>query len=334
MTDAASRPPTSKYLPNDHFSRENAKTPSTQSLHTIPESNKRPASRPSSAKPSSPSKSQPQKYFSGLTDKEKTESYFDLYDQNLALRNQKNELESQIKKLTTQLVRLTKDIKPSNNVELEIENEQLLKENNSLKAKLQLNKLTRPGTSKTQSRNPATKKAPFLTPKIIEKTPAYVEEDLKEREEIIKLLRDQLEATEAELLRAQMPKPEVPDLSSEFREKAYRLAEVENKFYSLEESLSAQRVYIEHLVKVVEESQVALKEERFKNCELEVRLRAAEMAASGARDLAFKLRDCENERNSLEIRLKETIEAYFELEANRKDNPINLPAPSVSRIPR
>ena len=176
-------------------------------------------------------------------------------------------------------------------------------------------------------------KRPVMTPKIIEKTPLYIEEDLKEREEIIKLLRDQLEATEAELLRAQIPKPQVHDLTDEYRDKVSRLAEFENKFYSLEEAMSAQKIYIDHLVKVVEEGQKALKDERFKNCQMEVNLRAAEMAASGARDMAYKLRDCENERNSLETRLKETIEAYFELEANRRENPINFPGPSVSRLP-
>ena len=332
MNESYSRPPTSKYNQPDPIIRENAKTPSTQSLHPIPEV-PRQTLRGASTKAVSPSKSQPQKYFSSLSDKEKTEAYFDLYDQNLTLRSQKNELESQIKKLTTQLVRLTKDIKPGNSVELELENEQLTKENKSLKAKLQLLQTTRPGTASLNQNRGKIAKRPVMTPKIIEKTPLYIEEDLKEREEIIKLLRDQLEATEAELLRAQIPKPQVHDLTDEYREKVNRLADFENKFYSLEEAMSAQKIYIDHLVKVVEEGQKALKDERFKNCQLEVNLRAAEMAASGARDLAFKLRDCENERTSLENRLKETIEAYFELEANRRENPINFPAPSVSRLP-
>src|SRR5574343_1961403 len=144
MTDSYSRPPTSKYNHSDPCIRENAKTPSTQSLHPIQEVPRQ--TRPTSGKGSSPSKSQPQKYFSTLTEKEKTEAYFDLYDQNIQLRNQKNELESQMKKLTTQLVRISKDVKPGNSLELEIENEQLTKENKSLKAKLQLLQNTRPGT--------------------------------------------------------------------------------------------------------------------------------------------------------------------------------------------
>lgn len=317
----------SKALQQEQYLRENAKTPasSTQYLQTIPEHRKTPHT--GSAKANSPSKSQPQKYFAGLTEKQKTEAYFDLYDQNLALRAQKNELENQIKKLTTQLVRLTKDIKPSSNFDLEAQNEELLKENKALKAKLQIPKQTRPQTA-TFKKKPA-----LQQPKIIERVPQYIETDLREREEIIKMLRDQLEATEAELLRAQAPRFEIPDLSSDYKEKMTRLADVENKFLSLEEAMSAQKIYLDHLRNVADESQRALKDERFKNCELEIRLRAAEMAAAGARDLAYKLKESENEKVQLEFRLKETIEAYFELEAGKKENPINFPAPSVSKLP-
>lgn len=327
MNEYGAQVPVSKALQQEQYLRENAKTPasSAQYLQTIPEHRKTP--RTGSAKVNSPGKNQPQKYFASLTEKQKTEAYFDLYDQNLALRGQKNELENQIKKLTTQLVRLTKDIKPGNNFDLEIQNEELLKENKALKAKLQVPKLTRPQTA-TFKKKPAAQQ-----PKIIEKVPQYIESDLKEREEIIKMLRDQLEATEAELLRAQAPKYEIPDLSSDYKEKMCRLAEVENKFLSLEEAMSAQKIYLDHLRTVADESQRALKDERFKNCEMEIRLRAAEMAAAGARDLAFKLKESENEKIQLEYRLKETIEAYFELEAGRKENPINFPAPSVSKLP-
>ena len=328
MTDSGGQDYISKSLHQEQYSRENARTPASasQNLQTIPEHRKTPRTG-SIVKTSSPGKSQPQKYFAGLTEKQKTEAYFDLYDQNLALRTQKNELESQIKKLTTQLVRLTKDIKPGYNTELETQNEELLKENKALKTKMQVPKSTRPQTA-------TLKKKLGAQPKIIERVPQYIESDLREREEIIRMLRDQLEATETELLRAQQaPKYEIPDLSADYKEKMYRLAEVENKFYSLEEAMNAQKIYLDHLKIVAEESKKALKEERFKNCELEVRIRAAEMAAAGARDLACKLRESENEKVQLEYRLKETIEAYFELEAGKKDNPIHFPGPSVSRLP-
>lgn len=329
MTDSGGHDFISKPLHQEQYSRENAKTPasSSQYLQTIPEHRKTPRTG-SVVKTSSPGKSQPQKYFAGLTDKQKTEAYFDLYDQNLALRTQKNELESQIKKLTTQLVRLTKDIKPGYNTDLETQNDELLKENKALKAKLQVPKSTRPQTA-TYKKKPVAQQA-----KIIERVPQYIESDLREREEIIRMLRDQLEATETELLRAQQaPKYEIPDISADYKEKMYRLAEVENKFYSLEEAMNAQKIYLDHLKIVADESQKALKEERFKNCELEIRIRAAEMAAAGARDLACKLRESENEKVQLEYRLKETIEAYFELEAGKKDNPIHFPGPSISRLP-
>lgn len=274
---------------------------------------------------SSPTKSQPQKYYASLTEKQRTEAYFDLYDQNLQLRSQKNELEAQVKKLTTQLVRLTKDIGPLHNTELEEQNEALLKENKALKAKITA-KPSRPGTA-------VARKTPQVQARVIEKPQFDYEKDLKEREEIIALLRDQLEATEVELLRSRTNKVEIPDLSQEYKEKAYRLAEVENKFYSLEEALEAQKIYLQHVLSVLEETQTALKEERFKNCEMEVRLKAAEMAAAGAQELAYKLRDSENEKMQLEARIKEIIEAYFELEAGKGDNPPNLPSAGVARLP-
>ena len=61
-----------------------------------------------------------------------------------------------------------------------------------------------------------------LPPKFVETPPSFYEEGLKEREEIVRLLSDQLEATETELLRMQANnnnKVEVPDLRVESRRK-------------------------------------------------------------------------------------------------------------------
>lgn len=275
----------------------------------------------------SPPKSQPQKYYNGLTEKQRTEAYFDLYDQNLRLRTKQNEMEAQIKKLTTQLMRLTKDIKPGNSMELEEKNEELQQEIKNLKAKIA--GFARPKTSRPMSS--ALKKKPQV--RGVEKVPANYDIELKEREEIITLLRDQLEATETELLRSKAAKVNnLPDLSLEFKEKAYRLVEVENKFCSLEESMAAQKIYLQHVMQMLEETQHALKEERFKNCEMEIQLKAAEMATAGAEDIAMKLRESEGEKAQLEIRIKEIIEAYFSLEAGKIENPVNFPAPGIEKL--
>lgn len=340
MTEYPGQFVTSKYTADfeEEPIRENAKTPSVRQQTTgskwAAESSIQKNPRSNSIKPSqtSPNKSQPLKYFNSLTDKQKTEAYFDLYDQNLQLRTQKNELELQIKKLSTQLVRLTKDIKPTTNFELETRNEELLKENKILKAKLMAK--PKPTSNRPFTAVPMAKKKVEIQPRIIEKVPVELENELKEREEIIQLLRDQLEATEAELLRAKSipPKVEIPDLSEEFKEKAIRLAEVENKFFSLEEAMGAQKIYLQHVLSVLDDTQKALREERFKNCDMEYRLKAAEMAAVSAQDLAMKLRDSENEKSQLEIRIKEVIEAYFVLEAGRAENPVNLPAPGIEKL--
>lgn len=330
MTEPVVQLITEKYKSEfiDPALRENMKTP----VHVPAEiSNsqsfiQKSQARRSSAKPSatSPPKSQPIKYFNSLTDKQKTEAYFDLYDQNLQLRSKQNDLESQIKKLTTQLMRLTKDIKPGINNELEQKNEELLLEIKNLKMKL---------AAKLKNNRPGVTKSKNFVPKAVEKYSIAYEADIREREEIIQLLRDQLEATETELLRAQANKVQLPDLSLEFKEKAYRLAEVENKFIALEENVNAQKIYIQHLTSMLEDSKKALIEERFKNCEMEIQVKAAEMAASGAQDLALKLKSSEAEKAQLEIRIKEIIEAYFALEANKSDNPIHFPSPGIGKLP-
>ena len=339
MSESAGQFRTEKYTDefNNPPTRENLNTPI--GLRILPNTSKsnlepsiqKPSIRRNSVKAStaSPPKSQPQKYYNGLTDKQKTEAYFDLYDQNIQLRSKQNELESQIKKLTTQLIRLTKDIKPGNSIELEVQNEELLKENKFLKSKLAAlssnkPKINRPGT--------ALNKKPQIQARVIEKISCDYESELKEREEIITLLRDQLEATETELLRSKSKKVEFPDLSDEFREKAYRLAEVENKFLSLEESMTAQKIYSEHVIEMLESTKNTLKEERFKNCEMEFRLKAAEMAAAGAQDLAHKIKELEYEKSQLEVRIKEIIEAYFALEAGKGENPPHLPAPGIDKL--
>ena len=147
--------------------RENMKTPG---INRLSDENSKPANENSFSKPQirrssvqgSMQASQPVKYFNGLTDKQKTEAYFDLYDQNLQLRAKQNELESQIKKLSTQLLRLTRDIKPGK-LNLEEEIEALSQENKMLKAKLAGKaKVSRPGTFQV-------KKKPLATQKVDEK---------------------------------------------------------------------------------------------------------------------------------------------------------------------
>jgi hypothetical protein len=337
MTESAGQFTTNKY--SNEFevaeSRENVKTPAGNTVFQTSKfasekNTQNKQIRNASFKPTSntPSKSQPQKYFNSLTDKQKAEAYFDLYDQNLQLRAQKNEMDAQIKKLTTQLVRLTRDIKPVTNAELEAQNEELLKENKALRAKVNAkNQISRPNTAANVRRKPE------IQTKIVEVVPENIENDMKEREDIIKLLKEQLEATEKELLRVQASsRIEFPDLSREYRDKAERLADVENKFTSLEEAMGAQKIYIQHLLSVLDDSQKALKDERYKTCELEVRIKGAEMAVGAAQELAYKLRNTENEKEQLEIRLKEVIEAYFELEAGRAENPVNFPSKGVEKL--
>lgn len=57
--------------------------------------------------------------------------------------------------------------------------------------------------------------------------------------------------------------------------------------------MNTQKIYLQYVMQVLEDAQKVLKDERFRNREMDFRLKSAEMAVTGAEDIAHKLRESE-----------------------------------------
>lgn len=235
---------------------------------------------------SSFSKSKNSHNFASLSEKNKIEAYYDLYDKNLELKKKQNELEDRIKRLVTQLTRITSDVKYERDLlanangadfrskieDLEKRNEKLMDENSDLKARF------RETSNKKQPRQPSARtvrlsgnQQQIIQPGIIE-IKKTLEKAISQRDEIIVKLRDQLKQSEDAISQLIQQK----STSQPKTEKLFTLTDVEYKIENLTESYEAQQTYSEVLTNMLEEAQNLLVEEQKKNFELEIRVKQLE----------------------------------------------------------
>lgn len=268
----------------------------------------------------------PSKNFNNLSEKQKTEAYYDLYDSNLDLKSKQNQLEERVKQLTTQLTRIVTDIKyerdlvansSGGEVKAKIdllteEKERFAKENLELKQKLKEISSSRQGKSSRQgTQKVGSSLSKFKTQPAVMANEKRYEECLEQRDKLIEKLKEQLQHTEIELLRSKGDRGLATDLSDEYKERSIQLGDLHDKFRDLEEQFLTQKTYLELTKKMLEETQVSLRDERITSSELQIRLRAAEMTSKGSKDIALKLREVVDENKQLESRLKELCNSPF-----------------------
>lgn len=240
--------------------------------------------------------------FTQLPDSHKAQAYFDLYDENRQLKEKENELEGKIKQLTTQLTRITRDLKHEKQNNPDEEKQKLQQENQQLKNKI---KTIRNTNSSTKKKPPNKEVQNLSTDNII-----------AEKNNLIQRLRDQLQATEVELLRVKGEKGVNEDeLTQDYKEKAYYLVELESKFSVLEENYVSLKSYLSHTQQLLKESQSSLRDEKVKNAELKISLKAAELAAQGSKDLLLKIQELSSENKHMEEQIKELCKSPFMLDA-------------------
>lgn len=266
----------------------------------------------------------PTKNFSSMTDKEKAEAYFDLYDKHQQVSKGHKTMEESIKTLQTHLRRLEGSVRYERRVaesltgenfhsaEVELsdtEKERLKEENRQLKAHLDLHE--HPPHKKSPRKNlpPPSVKQAALKPKVLRVN--------GEDDELVERMRTQLRASEA-MIRELSAKTAagVPDtLGKDLQDRSKRLAQVESSYQTMQESFEAQKMYLNNTVKILEDTKRALVEERCKTAELDVKLQAAKMAASGSSDMSNRVEELMRENRRLETQLKDLCMSPFIREA-------------------
>lgn len=258
------------------------------------------------------------KTFEKLPDKEKSEKFLNLYEENVRMSSKYNELQEKVKLLTIQLTKLTKDIKQERaGKPLATATDKLAKlqkENECLRAKL------KDSVKASQARVPVplpSKSQNF--PRVLSYTAPPAE--TSEKDNLILRLKEQLQSTEEHLVNSlSKAKPEtiIKDFSNEYRQKSEKLQEIETRFLTLEDNYTAQRTYVNYLKEALDDSQNKLRQERTDLATLNMKLKAAEMASTGANDLALKVQELYRENKELENRVKELCKSPFIREAGAR----------------
>lgn len=279
----------------------------------------------------------PTKFYGNLSEREKAESYFELYDKNQELKKDHNIMSQKIKELTITLNRLQGDVKyertlaesytgqdfHSSMLNVNEERERLERENEELKDRLkQLRKSVTTGIKKKVGKKgpPTLSMAPYK-PKVLTNHPEKPDEHL-----LIDKLKYQLLECEKEIQRLRSHSTQtatgksepVSILTQDFKDKATQLAVIECKYSTLELSFESQRMYLESLKKMYEESQLSLRNEKTRCAELEIKLRAAEMAATAPIDMAKTIEELRQENRRLENQIRELCQSPFVKDARNR----------------
>jgi Ca2+-binding EF-hand superfamily protein len=279
----------------------------------------------------------PTKHYANLSEREKAEAYFELYDKNQELRKDHNVMDQRIKELTTALSRLQGDVKYERTLaesytgqdfhsSLVHENEErvrLERENEELKSRLkQLRNSVTKGIKKKVGKKgpPSLAMAPYK-PKVLSANPEHGDEHI-----LIDKLKHQLLESEKEIQRLRAAPQHtqtvntepVHALAQDFKDKATQLAVIESKYSTLELSFESQRMYLESLKKMYEEAQLAVRNEKTRCAELEIKLRAAEMAATAPIDMAKTIEELRQENRKLENQIRELCQSPFVKDARNR----------------
>ena len=289
-------------------------------------------SRPDLAIPTtkSPGKPKPHGQFSGLNDREKAETYFDLYDRNQKLQRSHNELEGELRQLTTKLMKIEKDVKAERHLTegytgmkvpagTQAEIDAMKRENAELKTRLgSLTKAIRDGSIKKYKHSlvgplypPAHEK-----PRVL---PASGSDTVKAEELVlIEKLRTQVIILEKELQRYRS-KPMTgsipPTLTETVSKSNMQMGDLERSLRTMEEGFMANKRFYEQTKAELDETRTALAAEKAKVSDLQVKLRVANMAGEGANDMARRIDELTRENRSLEAQIKDLCASPFIKEA-------------------
>lgn len=289
--------------------------------------------RPDIAVPTSkqsPNKSKPHSGFSAFSDREKAESYFDLYDRNQKLQKSHNALEGELRQLTTKLMKIEKDVKAERTLTesytgmkvppaTQAAIEAVKRENEALKTRLgTLTKAIRDGSIKQGKHSLL---GPHYTPanenpRVL---PASGSDTVKAEELVlIEKLRTQVLILERELQRYRakpMAGTVPPALTDTVTKSNMQMGDLERSLRTMEEGFMANKRFYEQTKAELDETRTALAAEKAKVSDLQVKLRVANMGSEGANDMARKIDELTRENRNLEAQIKELCASPFIKEA-------------------
>lgn len=269
----------------------------------------------------------PSSTFNRLSDKERTEAYFEMYDRTIQLQKSHTLMEQRVKELTVKLERTGAaakherkfgeqvtglDFKASalpgdgEAVRLKAQNTQLKHRMERVSMAIKSGKVK--GARKYSPEGPNVVGASFR-PKVLV---SLLPEDTQ-KEQMIEKLRAQLMLTEKELIRVRTGT--APLTEGSLRVTNLSMVDMEGKQQDMAEKLDAQRIYLDQVVKRLEATQGQLTEERIRSAQLEQRVRTYEMATTGAGDMVQKMDELTQENRRLEAQVRDLCSSPFIKEA-------------------
>ena len=273
-------------------------------------------------------KGKPRHPFSNLSEREKAETYFDLYDRNQRLQKSHHDLETELKQLTTKLMKIEKDVKAERTLTesytgqkapagTQGEMHSLQRENSELKARLgTLTKAIRDGSLKKGKHSLVGPMYQNEHPRVL---PSSGSENVKAEELVlIEKLRTQVIILEKELQRYRN-KPmtaTVPAKVSETITQTHtQMGDLEKSLRTMEEGFLANKRFYEQTKTELEDTRLALANEKAKSSDLQIKLRVASMGSEGANDMARKIDELTRENRNLEAQIKDLCASPFIKEA-------------------
>ena len=262
-----------------------------------------------------------------LSEKERTEAYFEMYDRTIQMQKSHIALEQRVKELTVKLERTEASAKQERkfgeqvtglNFKSELipgdgEKVRLKSENTQLKQRMErVSMAIKSGKVKQMRKySPEGPIVPSasMRPKVLV---SLVSEDVQ-KDQMIEKLRSQLMLTEKELLRVRGGTE--PLTEGSLRVTNLSMLDMEGKQHSLAEQLEAQKIYLDQVQKRLESTQAALTEERVRSAQLEQRVRTYEMATTGSSDMVQKLDELTQENRRLEAQVRDLCASPFIKEA-------------------
>jgi len=269
----------------------------------------------------------PTSSFNRLSDKERTEAYFEMYDRTIQLQKSHTIMEQRMKELTVKLERTGASAKHERKFgeqvtgldfkasalpgdgevgRLKAQNSQLKQRMERVSMAIKSGKVK--GNRKYSPEGP-TVAGTTVRPKVLV---SLLPED-SQKEQMIEKLRAQLMLTEKELIRVRTGTAPLTDGS--LRATNLSMVDMEGKQQDMEEKLDAQRLYLDQVMKRLEATQAQLTEERIRSAQLEQRVRTYEMATTGAGDMVQKLDELTQENRRLEAQIRDLCSSPFIKEA-------------------
>ncbi len=144
---------------------------------------------------------------------------------------------------------------------------------------------------------------------------------------LIDLLKAQLKKAEQEIqnLHRQQGQRSVMQGGGDVHDKNVKIATLQHRFENLDSAFGSQKQQLDNTKQVMDDIRRELFQEKSRNAQLEVQLRAAEMGAGTAKDFQMQITELEREKKMMEAKYKDLVESpFFKDIGDKAANPARL----------